>query len=237
MLGHTRQNERDDLFRKNKEGDIGARDELFSLNMPLVLSLIKRIYHERDDIDDLFQEGCLGLLKALQGFDPGGEESFTSYAATFIIDEIRYYLWDFGFSERASDFYYEYYIQLHKNQNRMERELKQPPRLKELALKVGLDEEEIPWLLEMHFASAALKDETSRREHPELSADRFLAAKDLGTSLLLKDQLAHLPYRERQFLVSKYLLDKSREEIELFLGISAADISNLERSCMLFDRY
>jgi RNA polymerase sporulation-specific sigma factor len=223
------QNERDDLLKKNKKGDLQARDRLFSLNMALVLTLVKRICQESEDFEDLFQEGCLGLLKALQGFDPDGEELLSAYAAAFIIDEIRYYLRDNGSLEKISRFFYEHYIQLHKNKTRMERELKRHPRLKELALKTGLGEEEIAWVMEMRYPSAARQGESVRRQHPELDEDKFLAEKDIDAGLLVKDRLAYLSHRERQFIVSKYILGKNREETGLFLGISASEISALER--------
>ena len=113
--------------------------------------MVKRVSREREDFDDLFQEGCLGLLKALQKFDPERGTAFSTYAAFFILGEIRSYLRKNGHLTKVSRSYYEHYIQLLKTQNNMEQELKRAPRLEELAERMGLVKEEIVWLMELQY--------------------------------------------------------------------------------------
>ena len=140
---------RDKLFLRNKNGDLQARDELFSLNLPLVHSMVNRVSQGREDFDDLFQEGCLGLLKALQGFDPEKGTAFSTYAAFFILGEMRAYLRKNGHLAKVSRSYYQHYTQLLKTQKKMEQELQRAPRLEELAERMGMEREEIVWLMEL----------------------------------------------------------------------------------------
>ncbi len=231
-MPHNQENIRDELFRKNKKGDLKARDELFSLNLPLVVALVKRVSRGREDFDDLFQEGALGLLKALQKYDPERGTRFSTYAVPFIMGEMRSYLRKNGHLTKISRSYYEHYIQLLKIQTRMEQELNRPPRLDELAEKMGLEREEIICLLEMQHPPASLHDNSLQLKHPELEEDKFLAAKDIDTTLYLKEQLNNLPFRERQVIVLRYILGKSQAEVARILGLSQSHISRLEREIL-----
>ncbi len=227
------QQSKDELFRKNKKGDLKARDELFSLNLPLVMAMVKRVSRGREDFDDLFQEGCLGLLKALQRFDPERETRFSTYAVPFIMGEMRSYLRKNGHLTKVSRSYYEHYIQLQKNQTKMEQELGRPPHLDELAEKMELEREEIVWLLEMQYLPASLHEESVRLRHPELQEDKIITAKDMDNTLFLKEQLTKLSSQERQVIVFRYILGKSQTEVAQILNLSQSYISRLERKVLL----
>lgn len=224
--------ERSDLFRKNKNGDLQARDELFSLNLPLVHAMIKRVSRGRDDYDDLFQEGCLGLLKALQNFDPDRGTRFSTYAVPFIMGEIRSYLRKSGSLTKISRSYYEHYIQLLKNQRKMEQELQRAPRMEELAEKMGMEREEIAWLMELQYPPASLQEKSVQLEHPELGEDKILNWEDIDSTLFLKEQLINLPYRERQVIVFRHILGKTQAETAQILHLSQSHISRLEREIL-----
>lgn len=223
---------RDELFRKNKNGDLGARNELFSLNLPLVYSMIKRFSREREDFDDLFQEGCLGLLKALQRFDPEKGTAFSTYAAYFILGEVRSYLRENGHLTKVSRSYHEHYTQLLKTQNKMEQELKRSPRLEELAERMGLEREEIVWLMELKHPPLALDGESAGQGYPELGKDRILTTKDIDSTLFIKEQLTSLSNRERQIIVFRYILGKTQAEVAQILQLSQSHVSRLEREVL-----
>lgn len=86
--------EMNELFKKTKEGDLFARDLLVEGNLKLVLSILKRFQHRTENMDDLFQIGCVGLLKAIDNFDLGHEVRFSTYAVPMILGEVRRYLRD-----------------------------------------------------------------------------------------------------------------------------------------------
>ncbi len=223
---------RDKLFLRNKNGDLQARDELFSLNLPLVHSMVNRVSQGREDFDDLFQEGCLGLLKALQGFDPEKGTAFSTYAAFFILGEMRAYLRKNGHLAKVSRSYYQHYTQLLKTQKKMEQELQRAPRLEELAERMGMEREEIVWLMELQHPPVQLDEESLGQSYQELEEETILTTKDIDSTLFLKEQLTSLPQRERQIIVFRYILGKSQAEVAQILHLSQSHISRLERETL-----
>lgn len=225
------------MFHKNKKGDLEARDELFSQNLPLVYSMVKKVYRGREDFDDLFQEGCLGLLKALQGFDPDRGTTFSTYAAFFILGEIRSYLRENGLLVKVSRSHYDHFTQLLKTQNKMEQELGRSPRLEELAGRMGLEREEIVWLMELQHPPVSLDGGPDGANQPGLESDRVLTTNDIDSALFLKEQLANLSHRERQVIVLRHILGKTQAEVAETLHLSQSYVSRLERGVLAKLKY
>lgn len=219
-----------ELYQKNKQGDPLARERAVDYNLPLVHALCKRFYPlEVVDYDDLFQEGCIGLLKALAGFDPEKGTKFSTYAVPFILGEIRACLRRHGHLLKLSRANYESYRRLLKGKAELEQELKRQPKLEELAARTGLAGEEITWLAELQNPVEPLPEDTGRpaaKDESAIDTEKFL------DNLVMREKLKELPERERQIILLRYVSDKSQEEVARILGLSQSHISRLERHAL-----
>ncbi len=208
-----------ELYLKNKKGDPEAREKIVNFHLPLVHALCKRYPLDTIEYEDIFQEGCLGLLKALKNFDPYRETKFSTYAVPFILGEIKSFLRRNGHLLKVSRTYHNHYHQLLQSRDDLQQKLKRRPRLEELAGKMGLSKEEIAWLMELQHPVMPLSEEGSVTGDTDSFFDR----------IFLKEKLSSLPPRERQIIVLRYFLEKSQEEVAKILGISQSHVSRLER--------
>ncbi|RJX23654.1 MAG: sigma-70 family RNA polymerase sigma factor [Dethiobacter sp.] len=221
-----------ELYLKNRQGDLQAREKVINYNLPLVHAICKRFYPMETavDYDDLFQEGCIGLLMALSKYDPGKGTKFSTYAVPFILGEIRSCLRRNGHLLKVSRSNHEHYCRLLKSKEELVQELKRQPRLEELAEKMGLPGEEIIWLMELQNPVGSLQEinETPPREEENsaFNTDKFF------DSLIIQEKLNNLPPREKQIIVLRYILEKSQEEVAQILGLSQSHISRLERQAI-----
>lgn len=208
-----------ELYLKNKQGDPEAREKVVNYHLPLVHALCRRYPLDIIEYDDIFQEGCLGLLKALNNYDPDRETKFSTYAVPFILGEIKSFLRRNGHLFKVSRSYHNHYLQLLQNRDELQQKLKHRPRLEELAEKMGLPKEEIVWLMELQHPVMPLQEEGSVPGDTDSFFDR----------IFLKEKLNLLPPRERQIIVLRYFMEKSQEEVAKMLGISQSHVSRLER--------
>lgn len=220
-----------DLYLKTRQGDPEAREKAVSYNLPLVHAICKRFYPlEILDYDDLFQEGCIGLLKALTGYDPERGTKFSTYAVPFILGEIKACLRRNGHLVKLSRSYYEHYRHLLNSREELAQELKRQPRLEELAVKTGLPVEEIVWLIDLQNPAISLQEKGHAETLPEAQHG------DINTEIIDKitvhEKLSLLPPRERQIIVLRYIVQKSQEEVARILGLSQSHVSRLERQAI-----
>ncbi len=208
-----------ELYLKNKKDDPEAREKVVNYHLPLVHALCRRYPLDIIEYDDIFQEGCLGLLKALKDYDPDRGTKFSTYAVPFILGEIKSFLRRNGHLLKVSRSYHNHYLQLLQNRDDLQQKLKRRPRLEELAGKMGLSKEEIVWLMELQHPVRALSEEDSVPGDTDNFLDR----------IFLKEKLNSLPPRERQIVFLRYFLEKSQEEVAKILGISQSHVSRLER--------
>lgn len=216
-----------ELFLKNKKGDKEARDKLFTVNLPLVHFLARRYSPEMFDYEDVFQEGCIGLLKALDNFDPSKGIKFSTYAVPYIIGEIRSFLRRNGSLFKVSRSYYQHYRQLLDYRRFLQQKLKREPRLDELAKEMGISREEITWLMEINSPLAALKAEKSG--HLTAGRDEKMFTDRIFDKLQLKEILSGLPPLHRKIIVLRFFGEKSQEEIARKVGLSQSYVSRLEK--------
>jgi len=209
------------LYQKNYRGDPEARNRLVSINLPLVYALARRFPADRTEFDDIVQEGCIGLIKALHKYDPWKGTKFSTYAVPYILGEIRAFLRHNGHLLKVSRSDYEHYRQLLRNIKEMEQKLGRSPRVEEIAESSGLSKEEIVSLLELQHAVLST---------PENAAGSFSEQAD--TPFLLKQSINSLPPRERQIVILRYFLAKSQQEAARVLNISQAHVSRLERALL-----
>ena len=221
-----------ELFIKMKNGDPFAREDLINGNLKLVLSIIKKFNNKVDNLDDLFQVGCLGLVKAIDNFDTSYDVKLSTYACPMIIGEIKRYLRDnssLRISRSIKDIAYK---TLKLKEELMDASGKEPSN-KEVAKILGVSEFDVTNALE------SLRDPVSMYE-PIYS--------DGGDTIYLFDQLSDkkdtydldyklavdrafnsLKEREKQILNDRFIIGKTQMELAEELGISQAQISRLEK--------
>ena len=221
-----------ELFIKMKNGDPFAREDLINGNLKLVLSIIKKFNNKVDNLDDLFQVGCLGLVKAIDNFDTSYDVKLSTYACPMIIGEIKRYLRDnssLRISRSIKDIAYK---TLKLKEELMDASGKEPSN-EEVAKILGVSEFDVTNALE------SLRDPVSMYE-PIYS--------DGGDTIYLFDQLSDkkdtydldyklavdrafnsLKEREKQILNNRFIIGKTQMELAEELGISQAQISRLEK--------
>lgn len=225
--------EKNELFKKYKNGDQKARDELACGNLKLVLSILKRYQNRCDNMDDLFQIGCVGLMKAIDNFDLSHGVKFSTYAVPLILGEIRRYLRDnsnLRISRSIKDLAYkilkakeEYFISHGKELSN-----------EAVSKKLGVDE------IDVIIALDAMKDPVSMFEpiyndggDTIYLEDQIESKKEKATSwdafISLKNAINELKEKERRIITERFLIGKTQMEIAEEIGISQAQVSRLEK--------
>lgn len=225
-----------ELIIQSQSGDDNARDELVYGNLKLILSVIKKFSHRGENLDDLFQVGCLGLLKAIDNFDMSHGVRFSTYAVPMIIGEIRRYLRDnstIRVSRSLKDIAYK---SLHFKEQFL-RDNHREPMVSEIAKELGVEEIDIIISLE------AIQDPISiytpiynngsdeiylidQIKDDENSEDRKIL------ELTIKDGMKRLSKRERNIINERYYQGKTQMEIANEIGISQAQVSRLEKNAL-----
>ncbi|NMB41558.1 MAG: sigma-70 family RNA polymerase sigma factor [Firmicutes bacterium] len=221
-----------EIYIKNTQGDPRAREKAVSYNLPLVHAICKRYYYLKIvDYDDLFQEGCIGLLKALGKYNPGKGIKFSTYAVPYILGEIRSCLRRNGHLLKISRSYYEQYRRLLKDKEELVHKFKRQPRLEELVEKTGLSGEEITLLMELQSPVMSLQEKIptptfSRKGNSIVETDSFL------DKLMIQEKLNRLPPRKKRIIILRYIKEKSQQEVAAILGLSQSYVSRLERQAL-----
>ena len=224
------------LLRRAKAGDEGAREELIAGNLRLVLSVIQRFSNRGENADDLFQVGCIGLIKAIDNFNTDLDVRFSTYGVPMIVGEIRRYLRDnsaMRVSRSMRDIAYKVLQAKERFLARHQRE----PTLDEIAAELGLKREEIV------FALDAISDPVSLYE-PVYSdsgdavcvmdqiRDRKNTDERWLEQIALREAIAKLSQRERRILTLRFFRGKTQMEVSAEVGISQAQVSRLEKSAI-----
>ncbi len=228
--------EKDKLFVKIKLGDSIAREEFVRGNLRLVLSVIQRFQNRGENADDLFQVGCIGLIKAIDNFDLSQNVQFSTYAVPMIIGEIRRYLRDnnaIRISRSLKDIAYKalYVKERLTNSNSKE------PTVSEIAKELDLPKEEVV------FALDAIADPISLFEpvyHDGAEAiyvmDQVKDKKNTDDNWLeniaISEAMEHLGEREKHILRLRFFKGKTQMEVADEIGISQAQVSRLEKSAL-----
>lgn len=226
-------NEMMELFKKAKAGDSFARDMLVSGNLKLVLSILRQFANKSDNMDDLFQIGCIGLLKAIDNFDLSHEVKFSTYAVPMIMGEVRRYIRDNSqvrISRSIKDIAYkslkikESYLIEHGKE----------PEIDYIAQELGVQTSDVITALE------SLKEPVSMFEPiyndggdtiylADQIEDKRTNNTELSNKIALEDAINELEQREKQILDERYIIGKTQMEIAEELNISQAQVSRLEK--------
>ncbi len=225
-----------ELFKKMHEGDPTAREKLVNGNLRLVLSVIQRFNNRGEYVDDLFQVGCIGLIKSIDNFDLGQNVRFSTYAVPMIIGEIRRYLRDnnpIRVSRSLRDIAYKS-LQVRE---RLMSETSREPTPEEIAKELGVPQEEIV------FALDAIQDPVSLFEpiyndggDPIYVVDQISDDKSRDSiwidEIALKEGIRRLNDRERMILKKRFFQGKTQMEVAEEIGISQAQVSRLEKAAI-----
>ncbi len=220
------------LIRRAQVGEEAAMDSLVRHNTALVKSIVKKYLGRGVEFDDLFQIGCLGLVKAIQNYDEQFNVRFSTYAVPMIAGEIKRFLRDDGMI-KVSRSIKELATKAVAAQERLRRTLGGDPGILELAKEVDAEPEDIAVALEAVRPHVSLYEHVYDDGSDATLLDRMQltdGAEDTGVvdKILLKELLGQLEARERQLIVLRFFQDKTQSEIARLMGVSQVQISRLE---------
>ena len=225
-----------ELFPKIRAGDTGARHELIQGNLRLVLSLIQRFHNRGESVDDLFQVGCIGLIKAIDNFNTELGVRFSTYAVPMIIGEIRRYLRDnnpIRVSRSLRDLAYK---ALHSRDALVYR-LNREPDIREIAEEMDAREEDVAMALEAIQDPVSLFDPIYQDGGDAIYVldqvkDARVDENDWVRDISINQALQKLGERERNIIRSRFFEGRTQMEVAGEIGISQAQVSRLEKSAL-----
>ena len=227
--------ENKELFDKMKQGDKLAREELIKGNMKLVLAILKKFVGKTDNLDDLFQVGCLGLVKAIDNFDTSFDVKLSTYACPMILGEIKRYIRDnstLRISRSVKDLAYK----ILKLKNDYITTKGTEPTDKEIASILGVEEFDISNALESLKEPMSMYEPIYNDGGDTIYLFDQISNKeeeyDLDYKLSLEKALNDLKKRERQIIEDRFIIGKTQMEIAEDLGISQAQISRIEKNAI-----
>ena len=224
------------LLRRSKEGDDAAREQLIYGNLRLVLSVIQKFSGRGEQMDDLFQVGCIGLMKAIDNFDVNQGVRFSTYGVPMIVGEIRRYLRD-NSAIRVSRSLRDTAYRVLQAREQLMRQHQQEPTVEEIAATLEIPREDVV------FAMEAISDPVSLYE-PLYSdsgdamcvmdqvCDNTAGDESWIEQLALKEAISRLGERERHILALRFYQGKTQMEVSRQIGISQAQVSRLEKNAI-----
>ncbi|MCR4925634.1 MAG: RNA polymerase sporulation sigma factor SigG [Clostridiales bacterium] len=230
-----KEKEKTELLKKIKQGDKSAREELINGNLRLVLSVIQRFNNRGENPDDLFQVGCIGLIKAIDNFDITQPVRFSTYAVPMILGEVRRYLRDNNsvrVSRSMRDIAYHAMQAKEKLQNKIQRE----PTIEEIAEELNVKKSDVVIALESIIEPVSLYE-------PVYSdgGDTIFVMDQVGDKnddnnwideILLREEIKNLNSREKRILTMRFMQGKTQMEVAKEVGISQAQVSRLEKGAL-----
>lgn len=224
------------LFERIKQGDSLAREEFINGNLKLVLSVIKRFHSRGENMDDLFQVGCIGFIKAMDNFDLGQNVQFSTYAVPMIIGEIRRYLRDnnpIRVSRSIRDLAY-------KALAIRERELKEKQReitVEEIAKELGVEKEEVAMSLDAIQEPVSLQETVYGEGSESLFVidqirDKKNTDENWTENITVKEAIKKLNEKEKDIVSKRFFEGKTQMEVANEIGISQAQVSRIEKNAI-----
>ncbi len=224
------------LLEKAKAGDEEAREELIYGNLRLVLSIIQRFSGRRENADDLFQVGCIGLVKAVDNFNLSLDVKFSTYAVPMIIGEIRRYLRDNN-SIRISRSVRDLAYRALQAREELTRERECEPTPEQIAEKLGVDRAVVVQALEAIVEPISLYEPVYNEGGDSIYvldqlSDTSAADEHWLENIALRDAMNRLGERERKIIELRFYKNKTQMEIADSIGISQAQVSRLEKGAI-----
>lgn len=231
-----KEEEKNILFEKIANGDLSAREQYIKGNLRLVLSVIKRFGQSDENVDDLFQIGCVGLIKAIDNFDRTLGVKFSTYAVPMIIGEIRRYLRDGG-SIRVSRSLKDTAYKALQVKEAMLKANQKEPTLEEISAEIGIAREDIVYALDaiqspMSLYEPIYTDGGDTLYVMDQISDKKNKEEVWVEQISLKEALTHLQDREKEIITLRFFEGKTQMEVADMIGISQAQVSRLEKNAL-----
>ena len=228
--------EKEALFARIQEGDMEARELYIKGNLRLVLSVIKRFGSSNENADDLFQIGCIGLIKAIDNFDSTLNVKFSTYAVPMIIGEIRRYLRDNNSIRVSRSLRDTAYKAIYAKENYVKKNLKEPT-INEIASEIGISKEDIVNAMDAIQTPVSLYDPVYTEGGDTLYvmdqiSDRKNKEENWVESISLNEAIQRLGERERMIIEMRFYEGKTQMEVANEIHISQAQVSRLEKNAL-----
>lgn len=228
--------EKEELFVRIKAGDQEAREEYIKGNLRLVLSVIKRFGASNENPDDLFQIGCIGLIKAINNFNTELDVKFSTYAVPMIIGEIRRYMRDNNSIRVSRSLRDTAYKAIYAKENYVKNHLKEPT-VQEIAEEIGISKEDIVYALDAIQVPMSLQEPVYSDGGDVLYVmDQISDSKNREEkwveNLSLEAAMNHLNPRERYIIGLRFFEGKTQMEVAEMIQISQAQVSRLEKNAL-----
>lgn len=228
--------EKEQLFARIKKGDQEAKEEYIRGNLRLVLSVIRRFSSSGENPDDLFQIGCIGLIKAINNFNPELEVKFSTYAVPMIIGEIRRYMRDNNSIRVSRSLRDTAYKAIYARENYVKQHLKEPG-IQEIAEEIGIAREDIVYALDaiqvpMSLNEPVYNDNGDALYVMDQISDKKNREEKWVEDLSLQAAMDRLGERERYIIRLRFFEGKTQMEVAREIGISQAQVSRLEKNAL-----
>ena len=225
-----------ELLQRTKQGDTDAREKLIRGNLRLVLSVIQKFLGRGENVDDLFQVGCIGLIKAIDNFDVTQGVRFSTYGVPMIIGEIRRYLRDNSTIRVSRSMRDTAYKVLQARERLMLRQQREPT-VDQIAKELDIPREEVVFALDAIMDPVSLYDPIYSDSGDTLCvmdqiSDRLSSDESWIEQIALKDAVERLGQREKRILALRFYQGKTQMEVSAEIGISQAQVSRLEKSAI-----
>lgn len=220
-----------DLIAKSQEGDSDARELLVNSNIRLVWSVVQRFINRGYEADDLFQIGCIGLLKAVDKFDLSYDVRFSTYAVPMIIGEIQRFLRDDG-TVKVSRSLKETANKVRRAKDELYKQFGRAPTISEVAEAVGITPEEVVFAQEASRTPSSIHETVFENDGDPITLIDQIADEGVNKwfeKIALKDAISRLSEREQLIVYLRYYKDQTQSEVAERLGISQVQVSRLEK--------
>ena len=229
------ESEKRQLLLQAHAGDAGARERMEEGNLRLVLSVVQRFAQRGENLDDLFQVGCIGLIKAIDNFDPAQPVRFSTYGVPMIIGEIRRFLRDNN-ALRVSRSLRDTAYRAMQARETLEKQLGREPTMDEIAGEAGLSRREVTAALESVVEPVSLEEPVYTDGGDAMYLIDQVRDPDGEDSwisgLQFRQTVAGLTPREKRIMELRYLRGKTQMEVAQEIGISQAQVSRLEKGAL-----
>lgn len=228
--------EKEELFIKIKAGDEEARNIFINGNLRLVLSVIQRFYGRGESADDLFQVGCVGLIKAIDNFDLSQNVQFSTYAVPMIIGEVKRYLRDNN-SIRVSRSVRDLAYKAIQFKERYTKEHGREPNIEEIAKELSVEKEDVAFSFNaiqdpVSLQEPAYNDGTDSINIMEQVKDSKNTDELWAENMTIKEALQKLNEKEKMIITKRFFDGRTQMEVADEIGISQAQVSRLEKSAL-----
>ena len=230
-----KEKEKMELLRRVRQGDKDARDEMINGNLRLVLSVVQKFTNRGENLDDLFQVGCIGLIKAIDNFDPNQKVRFSTYGVPMIIGEIRRHLRDNNSVRVSRSMRDTAYKAMQAKEALINRNLREPT-IEEISEEMGAKKEDVVLALEAIVEPMSLYEPVYSDGGDTIFVMDQVGDKnsesDWMDEIAIREAMKNLGDREKKILTLRFFVGKTQMEVAKEIGISQAQVSRLEKGAL-----